>query len=318
VTRELPGDGIDRLREDADVQVWLDEMPPPRDELLRAVADIDGLLALLTDRVDGELLDRAAKLRVISNMAVGYDNIDVPACTNRGVLVTNTPGVLTETTADLAFALMLAATRRLPEAERAARDGRWRTWHPSFLLGRDVHGATLGIVGLGKIGQAVARRARGFGMRILYSNPDPNPGAAREAGARYVTFDELLAESDVISVHAPLTDETRHMFDDEAFARMKPTAIFVNTARGALVDEAALQRALESKRIAAAAIDVTEVEPLPLDSPLLGAPGLLITPHIGSATVDTRTKMADLAVDNLIAGLAGERPLFPVNPEVLG
>jgi lactate dehydrogenase-like 2-hydroxyacid dehydrogenase len=284
--------------------------------MLTRVEEIDGILAMLTDRVDNELLDHAPKLRVISNMAVGYDNIDVPACTGRRVLVTNTPGVLTETTADLAIALMLAAARRLPEAELAARNGGWRTWHPSFMLGRDLHGATLGIVGLGKIGLAVAQRAKGFGTRILYSSPAPKP-EARDVDAHHFELEELLAESDFVSVHAPLTTVTRHMFDDGAFNRMKSTAIFVNTARGAIVDERALQRALEGRRIAGAAIDVTETEPLPLDSPLLRAPNLLITPHIGSATVATRTRMADLAVENLIEGLEGRRPPHPVNPEVL-
>jgi lactate dehydrogenase-like 2-hydroxyacid dehydrogenase len=317
VTRELPGDRIERLRQHADADVWPGEMPPPRDELLTKAGNVAGILTMLTDRIDQEFLDHAPTLRIVSNMAVGYDNIDVSACTHRGVLVTNTPGVLTETTADLALALMLAAARRLPDSERAARDGQWRTWHPSWMLGRDLHGTSLGIVGLGKIGLAVARRARGFGMRILYSGRAPKPDAEREVDARYVNLQELLAGSDFVSVHAPLTDETRHMFDDAAFARMKATAIFVNTARGGLVDEGALQRALESGQIAGAAIDVTEVEPLPLDSPLLSVPDLLITPHIGSATVATRTKMADLAVENLIAGLAGQRPPHPVNPEVL-
>jgi lactate dehydrogenase-like 2-hydroxyacid dehydrogenase len=298
------------------VDVWPDEMPPPRKEMLSKIEDIDGVLAMLTDRVDNELLDHAPNLRVISNMAVGYDNIDVSACTGRGVLVTNTPGVLTETTADLALALMLAAARRLPEAELAAREGAWRTWHPSFMLGRDMYDATLGIVGLGKIGLAVARRAQGFGMRVLYSGPAPKPEAGH-VDARHVEFEELLAESDFVSVHAPLTPVTRRMFDGVAFRRMKSTAIFVNTARGAIVDELALQQALEGGEIAGAAIDVTETEPLPLDSPLLRAPNLLITPHIGSATVATRTRMADLAVENLIAGLEGRTPPHPVNPEVL-
>jgi glyoxylate reductase len=317
VTRELPGDGVARLREHCEVDLWREELPPSPEVLRQAVAGVDGLLSMLTDAVDGDLLNAAPKLRVVSNMAVGYDNIDVEACTRRGILVCNTPGVLTETTADLAWALLLAAARRLPEAERAVRDGRWRTWHPSFLLGRDVHGATLGIVGLGKIGSAVARRARGFDMRVLYYNRTPRPDAEAELGVTYADFDTLLAESDFVSVHLPLTSDTRHLFSDDAFAKMKPTAVFVNTARGAIVEERALNRALETKRIAAAAIDVTEEEPLPKHDMLLRQPNLLVTPHIGSASVQTRTRMADLAVENLIAALSGRRPPHPVNPEVL-
>jgi glyoxylate reductase len=315
VTRELPGDAVDRLRGEADVDVWPDELPPPRDVLLSAVRDIDGLLSLLTDTIDSELLDAAPKLRVVSNVAVGYDNIDVAAATARGVLVCNTPGVLTETTADFAFALLLAAARRLPEAERAVREGRWKTWHPSFMLGRDMHGATLGIVGLGKIGEAVARRARGFSMRVLYTNRDRRPDVEHELGAEFADLDTLLAESDFVSVHVPLTEETRRMFNDDAFRRMKPTAVFVNTARGGVVDEGALHRALETKQIAAAAIDVTATEPLPKHDPLLRLPNLLVTPHIASASVATRERMASIAVDNLLAALAGREPAHCVNPE---
>jgi glyoxylate reductase len=315
VTRELPGDALDRLRREAETEVWSDELPSSRQELLRAVRDIDGLVSLLTDTIDTELLDAAPKLRVVSNVAVGYDNIDVAAATERGVLVCNTPGVLTETTADFTFALLLAAARRLPEAERAVREGRWTTWHPSFLLGRDVYGATLGIVGLGQIGEAVARRARGFSMRILYCNRTRRPEIERELGVEHASFDELLAQSDFISVHVPLTPETRHMFDDEAFARMKPVAVFVNTSRGAVVDEGALHRALETTRIAAAAIDVAEQEPLAKHDPLLRLPNLLVTPHIASASVATRERMATIAVDNVLAALTGRPPLHWVNPD---
>ncbi|MDZ4278706.1 MAG: D-glycerate dehydrogenase, partial [Dehalococcoidia bacterium] len=277
----------------------------------------EGLLCLLTDNIDAGLLDVAPRLRVVSTMAVGYDHIDVDEATRRGILVTNTPGVLTETTADLTFALLLAAARRLPEGERAVREGRWRAWHPSFLLGHDVHGATLGIVGLGQIGTAVARRARGFGMRLLYCSRARKPDLERELGIAHKTFDELLAESDFVTVHVPLTGETRHMFDAAAFERMKPSAVFVNAARGAIVDEAALLRALESHQIAGAAIDVTEQEPLPAHDPLLRVPNLLVAPHIGSATIATRARMADMAVDNLLAGLGGKRPGNLVNPDVL-
>jgi lactate dehydrogenase-like 2-hydroxyacid dehydrogenase len=316
VTRDLPGDGLRRLRDHADVDLWGGDLPPPREALLRGIREADGLLCLLTDAVDIELLDHAERLKIVSTMAVGYDNIDVDAATARNVLVTNTPGVLTETTADLAFALLLAAARRLPESERAIRDGRWITWSPAFLLGRDVYGATLGIVGLGQIGQAVARRARGFGMRIIYTSPTPKPDAERELGCSRVTFDELLAQSDFVTVHVPLTPQTRHLFNAQAFDRMKETAIFVNTSRGAVVLEADLQDALVSNSIAAAAIDVAETEPVAADDPMLRLPNLLVTPHIGSASVATRTRMADMAVDNLIAALDGKQPPNCVNPQV--
>jgi lactate dehydrogenase-like 2-hydroxyacid dehydrogenase len=285
--------------------------------LIDEAREAEGLLCLLTDNVDAALLDAAPKLRAVSTMAVGYDHIDVDAATARGIVVANTPGVLTETTADMAFALLLAAARRLPEAERAVREGRWTTWSPLFLAGTDLHGATLGIVGLGAIGSAVARRARGFDMRVLYTARAPKPDAEAELGVTYAPFEELLAQSDFVSVHVPLTPETRHMFDDQAFARMKPTAVFVNTARGAIVDETALLRALGSRAIAAAAIDVTENEPLPKHDPLLRMPNLLVTPHIASASVATRTRMADLAVENLLAALDGKQPEHCVNPGAL-
>ncbi len=318
VTRELPGDALDRLRRDTAANVWPDDLPPSRDELLRAVPEVEGLLCLLTDNIDAGLLETARGLRVVSTMAVGYDHIDVDAATSLGVAVCHTPGVLTETTADFAFALLLAAARRLPEGERAVREGRWTAWHPSFLLGHDLHGATLGIVGLGQIGTAVARRAGGFGMRVLYHSRTRRPEVEEELGCSYVTFEELLTQSDFVSVHVPLTPETRHLFSANAFERMKPTAVFVNTSRGAVVDETALHRALESRQIAAAAIDVTESEPLPKHDPILRLPNLLVTPHIASASVSTRSRMAEMAVENLVAVLAGRTPAHCVNPEVLG
>ncbi|MGB2694536.1 MAG: D-glycerate dehydrogenase [Dehalococcoidia bacterium] len=317
VTRQLPGDALERLGREVELNVWREELPPDRQTLLHSVPDVEGLLCLLTDTVDDELLAAAPKLRVVSAMAAGYDNIDVEAATRRGVLVTNTPGVLTETTADFAFALLLASARRLPEGERAVREGRWTTWQPSFLLGRDVFGATLGIVGLGQIGRAVARRARGFDMRVLYNSRTRDEAAERELGVVYASLAALLEQADFVSVHVPLTEKTRHMFNDDAFGRMKASAIFVNTSRGGVVDEAALHRALERKQIAGAAIDVTEAEPLSKDDMLLRQPNLLVTPHIASASVATRNRMAEMAVENLLAGLAGRRPPQCVNPEVL-
>ena len=317
VTRQLPGDAIDRLRREAEVDLWTEDSPPPREQLLRAVEEVDGLLCLLTDTIDAPLLAAASRLRVVSIMAAGYDNIDVEAATQRSVIVTNTPGVLTETTADFTFALLLAAARRIAEGERAVREGRWTAWSPSFLLGRDLHGATLGIVGLGQIGRAMARRARGFNMRLLYHSRTRKPDAEQELGIAYATFDELLTESDFVSIHVPLTPETHHLFNNAAFERMKPTAVLVNTSRGPVVDEAALHRALETKQIAAAASDVAETEPLPKQDPLLRLPNFLITPHIASASVATRGRMAEMAVENLLAALAGKSPPNCVNPQAL-
>jgi glyoxylate reductase len=297
VTRDLPGGALDRLAAEHEVDVWPERTPPPPDVLRARAAPAQGLLSLLTDRIDAALLDACPELRVIANHAVGVDNIDLDAARVRGIAVGNTPDVLTETTADLAFALILAAARRLPEAERAVREGEWLTWEPGWLLGRDVHGATLGIVGYGRIGRAVARRAGGFDMEVLHTGRDEGVG-----------LDELLERSDVVSLHTPLTRETRHTIDAAALTRMKPTAILVNTARGPLVDQEALEAALCEGGIAAAALDVTDPEPLPSDHPLLRAPNLLVVPHIGSATHATRARMADMAVDNILAGLAG-RPL---------
>jgi lactate dehydrogenase-like 2-hydroxyacid dehydrogenase len=318
VTRVIPDAGLDPIREACTVDLWEDELPPPRDELLRRVPGIDGLLALLTDRVDEELLDAAGpSLRVVSNYAVGFDNVDVPACTRRGIAVGNTPGVLTETTADLAWALLMAAARRIAEADRYVRDGRWRTWGPMTLLGPDIHGATLGIVGFGRIGQAVARRAAGFGMRVLYhGRRRATPDVEAATGARFVGLETLLAESDFVSVHVSLNDETRHLIDGRALARMRPTAVLVNTARGRVVDTDALVDALREGTIRAAALDVTDPEPLPADHPLVTLDNCLVVPHIASASLDTRGAMASMAAANLLAGVRGERLPTPVNPEV--
>lgn len=292
VTRRLPFPALDRLAAAHEVVTWPGELPPGSDELRELAAGADGLLCLLTDRVDAELLDAAPGLRAIAVYAVGTDNVDHAVARARGIPVGSTPDVLTEATADLALALLLAAARRLPEGERAVRDGRWRTWEPAGWLGLELHGATLGIVGAGRIGRAVARRAEGFGMEVLTSRPLP--------------LDELLERSDVVSLHVPLTDRTRRLIDARALARVKPGAILVNTARGGLVDQDALAAALHDGRLRAAALDVTDPEPLPPEHPLLRAPNLLVVPHIGSATHATRARMADMAVDNLLAALAGD------------
>jgi glyoxylate reductase len=295
VTRRLPGDAVDRLAEVHDVDVWPGDLPPLPQELRELVREAEGLLCMLTDRVDAALLDTAPRLRAIANYAVGSDNVDLRAAAARGIPVGVTPDVLTDATADLAFALILAAARRLVEGHEDVRAGRWRTWDPRGWLGHDVHGATLAIVGPGRIGRAVARRAEGFEMRVL-------------TAGRGDDLHSVLAQADVVSLHAPLTEHTRHLIDAAALAAMKPTAILVNTARGGLVDPRALRAALDSGALAAAALDVTDPEPLPPDDPLLEAPRLIVAPHIGSATHRTRERMAALAVDNLLAALEG-RPM---------
>jgi glyoxylate reductase len=295
VTRELPGPALDRLREVHEVDVWPERLPPPYDELCRRTAEAEGLLSILTDRIDAELIEGCPLLRAIANYAVGYDNIDLAAATARGIPVGNTPDVLTDATADLAFALLLAAARKLAEAIRSVLEDDWPTWEPGGHLGYDVHGATLGIVGFGRIGQAVARRAEGFEMRVLTSGRGRGP-----------EFDRLLDDSDFVSLHCPLTPETRNLIDAAALDRMRETAILVNTARGPIVDHRALRWALEAGVIAGAALDVTDPEPLPANDPLLKAPNLIVAPHIGSATHSARERMATLAVENLLAALDGE------------
>jgi lactate dehydrogenase-like 2-hydroxyacid dehydrogenase len=308
VARQIPDEGLALLRETCEVDLWADELPPPRDEMLRRVAGCAGILTLLTDRVDDELLDAAGpQLKVVSNYAVGYDNIDVAACARRGVRVGNTPGVLTETTADLAWALILAAGRRLVEGDRYVHDGRWKTWGPMLLLGSDISGATLGIVGFGRIGQAVARRAAGFGMSVLYSSRSrADPAVEAAHGASYVDLDELLDRSDFVSLHCSLSPDTRGLIGAAALARMKPTAVLVNTSRGPVVDPVALHAALRDGVIAAAGLDVTDPEPIPTDDPLLSLPNCIVVPHIASASGATRGKMAAMAAANLIAGVRGE------------
>jgi len=314
VTRDIPKAGLDLLRDECKLRVWSQPLPPSTADLREAVQGCDGILALLTERIDDTVLDAAGpQLRVISNFAVGVDNIDVAAATHRGIPVGHTPGVLTETTADLAWALMLTAARRIVEGDQYVHQGRWQTWEPQLLLGPDIYGATLGVVGFGRIGQAVARRARGFDMRVLYTNRSV---AADAHGAVHVNLHTLLRESDFVTIHTPLTPETRHLFNDHTLAMMKRGAILVNTARGPVVDPRALFNALHGGHLAAAALDVTEPEPIRPDDPLLTLPNCIVVPHIGSASIATRNRMAEMAVRNLLAGVRGERLPHCVNPEV--
>ncbi|HEY3072665.1 MAG TPA: D-glycerate dehydrogenase [Candidatus Limnocylindrales bacterium] len=318
VARRIPDDGLQPVSQACEAEIWPDELPPPRDVLLRSIAGCDGVLTLLTDRVDAEFFDAAGpQLKVVSNYAVGFDNIDIPEATRRKVPVGNTPGVLTDTTADLAFALLMAAGRRVAEGDRYVRQGRWKTWGPMLLLGHDVHGSTLGIVGFGRIGQALARRASGFGMQILYHDVNRLPPEVEEAlSATFVPLDELLARSDFVSLHVNLTPDTEHLMNAERLRQMKPTGVLVNTSRGPVVDHDALFEALRDGVIFAAALDVTEPEPPPASHPLLTLENCLVVPHIASASRATRGRMAAMAAANLLAGVRGERLPTPVNPEV--
>ena len=316
VTRRLPGSALELLGQHTDLRVWDGETPPPRDDLLRQVAKCDGIVTLLTDRVDEALLEAAPGLLAVSNMATGFDNVDVEAASRRNVLVTRTPGVLSETVADFTFALILAAARRVTEADRHVRSGLWENWGPQVMLGQDVYGATLGIVGLGGVGEEVARRARGFGMRIVYHSRTPRPALERRYGIQPLALPELLTQADFVSLHTPLTPETHHLIGPTELALMKRTAVLINTGRGPLVDEAALYRALLEERIAAAALDVSDPEPMAPDNPLLSLEQVIATPHIASASVATRSRMATLAAQNLLTALHGHLPADTVNPQI--
>lgn len=313
VTRRVPVAGLARVREECDVRLWDSDEPIPRATLLEWVAGIDGLYCLLTERINDELLDAAGpSLRVVSTMSVGYDHVDVPACLRRNVAVGNTPGVLTGTTADLTLALLLTTARRIPESIDAIRRGEWTTWKPEWMAGYDVFESTVGIVGLGRIGAAVAKRLTGFDCRILYHDIQPVPHIADPLGATFVDMDTLLAESDFITLHTQLTDQTREFFNAAAFRKMKKTAILINTSRGGVVDQEALYDALVNGDIAAAGLDVTLPEPLPPDHKLLQLSNCVVLPHIASASVATRSKMAVIAAENVIAGVNGKSLPCPV------
>lgn len=317
VARQIPETALMLLRPCGELKVWERDEPVSREILLQEVRDADALLCMVTERIDEDLLSHAPQLRIVANMAVGYDNVDVPALTRRGIVFTNTPGVLTETTADLAFALVLGIARRIGEGERLVRSGQWPSWSPFVFLGTDVHHATLGIIGLGRIGSEVAKRAKGFDMRVLYTNRGRNPEAEEQFGCTRVDLLTLLRESDFVVVLAPLSSETRHLFSTPQFTLMKRSAFLINAARGPIVDQRALYEALRDRMIAGAALDVTDPEPIPPDDPLLSLNNCLIVPHVGSASIATRTRMATLAAENIAAFLSGHRPPTPVNAEVL-
>ena len=317
VTRQLVGNALERLAQHVEVDLWTGEGQPDAATMRARLAGCDGLLCLLTDRVDASLIEACPSLRAVASCSVGLDHVDVKALTARKIPLGYTPGVLVETTADLAFALLLSASRRIVEADRFVREGHWtpaRKWEPDMLVGRDLSGATLGIIGLGEIGQAVARRARGFGMRIISWT---RSGRTAD-GIESVSLDTLLSESDFVSLHVALAPETRNLLDAKALSRMKPGAVLINTARGGIIDEVALATALREGKLAAAGLDVFEKEPVALDHPLLQLPNVVVAPHIGSASIATRTKMADLTVDNILAGLTGKPMRHCANPEVYG
>jgi glyoxylate reductase len=319
VTRVIPEAGMSLLRsaEDIEMRLWERESPPDLAELAELIHGCDGVLTLLTEAMTPEVLDSEPQLKVISNLAVGFDNVDVEAATARGVMVCNTPGVLTETTADFSWTLLMAAARRVVEGADYVRAGKWITWGPMLLLGQDVHHATIGIVGFGRIGKEVAKRARGFDMRILAYDTYRDEDSAKELGVEFKELEELLKESDFVTLHVALTDETRNLIGARELHLMKSTAILINAARGPVVDTDALIDALKNGAIAGAALDVTEPEPLPADHPLAKLPNAIIVPHIASATVATRNEMARMAAENLLAGIRGNRPPNLVNPEVL-
>ena len=319
ITRVIAQEALDKIAQTIEMEVWPGELPPPYETLLEKARDAEGLLTLLTDKVDAAVMDASPKLKVISNMAVGYDNIDIAEATKHQILVGHTPEVLTETTADFAFALLMAASRRVVEADNYTRKELWKTWGPMTLLGQDIHHATLGIVGLGRIGAEIAKRAKGFNMEVLYYDEmRQSREEEKQLGVEYVSqLEKLLSSADFISVHIPLLPQTHHLIGAAEFAIMKPTAVFVNTSRGSVVDQKALYRALKSGQIFAAAIDVTEVEPISPDDPLLTLDNVIITPHIASASFTTRKNMALMAAENLLAGLNNEIPPNCVNPNAL-
>lgn len=318
VTRELPERGLKIIKERFDAEVWPEYAPPPKKTIIEKAKDVDALATLLSDKIDAEVFDAAPKLKMVAQLAVGFDNVDLQEATKRGIYVSNTPEVLTDTTADFAWTLLMALARRVVEADKYVRMGKWEVgWHPAMLQGRDVHGATMGIVGAGRIGYAVAKRATGFSMKILFYDVIPRPEMEKDFGAKKVDLDELLKQSDFVSVHVPLMKETHHLINAEKLRLMKKTAYLINNSRGPVVDEKALYEALNEGRIAGAGLDVFEQEPTSLANPLLKLDNVVVAPHISSASYETRSKMAEMVADNLIAFFEGKKPPNLINPDVL-
>ena len=318
VTRELPERGLKKIKKYFDTEVWTEYAPPPKKVIIERARNVDALATLLSDKIDAEVFDIAPKLKIVAQMAVGFDNIDVQEATKRGIYITNTPEVLTDTTADFAWALLMAVARRIVEADKYVRTGQWKVgWHPSMLQGMDVHSATIGIVGAGRIGFAVAKRAKGFNMKILFYDVIPRPEMEKELGAKKVDLNTLLKESDFVSIHVPLMKETHHLMNAEKLKLMKKTAYLINNSRGPVVDEEDLYQALKRGKIAGAGLDVFEQEPTPVDSPLLKLDNVVVAPHISSASYETRSQMAEMVADNLVAFFEGRKPPNLINPEVL-
>lgn len=318
VTREIPERGLKMIRERFDADVWPEYGPPPKEVIIEKVGNVDVIVSLLSDEIDAAVFDAGPRLKIVAQMAVGFDNIDVREATKRGICVTNTPEVLTETTADFAWALLMAVARRVVEADRYVRTGKWKvSWHPTMLLGRDVHDATIGIVGAGRIGSAVAKRAKGFNMKILYYDVVPRPELEKESSAKNVDLDTLFKESDFISIHVPLTNQTYHLINEEKLRLMNKTAYLINNSRGAVIDEKALYRALKEEWIAGAGLDVYEREPTQLNNPLLKLDNVVLAPHISSSSHETRSRMAEMVAENLMAFFEGTIPPNLVNREVL-
>jgi len=316
VTREMPERGLRIIEERFDAEIWRDYAPPPKKTIMDKAAKVDALATLLSDKIDAEVFDAAPKLKIVAQMAVGFDNIDVAEATKRGIYVTNTPGVLTETTADFAWALLMAVARRVVEADRYVRSGQWKvSWHPMMMQGRDVYGATLGIVGLGRIGCAIAKRAKGFDMKVLYYDVIRRPDFEKEHNIEFTDIDRLFKEADFVTINAPLTKETHHLVDERKLRSMKRTAYLVNNARGPILDEKALYKALKEGWIAGAALDVFEQEPTPMDNPLLQSSNVVVAPHISSASYETRSRMAEIVAENLVAFFERKTPPNLVNPE---
>lgn len=318
VTRELPERGLDIIKERFNAEVWSDYAPPPKKLVIEKVAKVDALATLLSDRIDAEVFDAAPNLKIVSQFAVGFDNIDVKEATKRGIYVTNTPGILTDTTADYAWALLMAAARRVAEADKYVRDKKWKVgWHPAMLQGRDIFGATLGIIGLGRIGAAIAKRAKGFNMKILYYDVVRRPEVEEELGIMFRELMAILKESDFITVNVPLLKSTHHLINEERLKQMKKTAILINNARGPVIDEKALYKALKEGWIAGAGLDVFEQEPTPATNPLLTLDNIVVAPHISSSSFETRSKMAEMVAENLVSFLEGKTPLNLVNKDVV-